>query len=286
MTSLFRCVCVAAIVATGCSRTAPTKEYQLQGQILDVKPETSEVLVKHGDIPGFMPAMTMPYKVEDAKILADKQPGDLITATLVVGETEAHLSKIDKTGHAAIEDATGPEITESQMLKPGDPVPDTRLVDEHNDPRPLTSLRGHRVALTFMYTRCPQPDFCPLMDRNFAAIQNEMKKTPGLGDVRLVSVSFDPANDTPAVLQAHAKTLQADPAVWHFVTASAGDIKGFTAKFGVTAEPSDESPAVLTHNLTTAVIDAEGRLVKIRPGNMWTPADLIADLKAAPAPAR
>jgi len=286
MTSLFRCVCVAAIVATGCSRTAPTKEYQLQGQILDVKPETSEVLVKHGDIPGFMPAMTMPYKVEDAKILADKQPGDLITATLVVGETEAHLSKIDKTGHAAIEDATGPEITESQMLKPGDPVPDTRLVDEHNDPRPLTSLRGHRVALTFMYTRCPQPDFCPLMDRNFAAIQNEMKKTPGLGDVRLVSVSFDPANDTPAVLQAHAKTLQADPAVWHFVTASAGDIKGFTAKFGVTAEPSDESPAVLTHNLSTAVIDAEGRLVKIRPGNMWTPADLIADLKAAPAPAR
>jgi len=286
MTSLFRCVCVAAIVATGCSRTAPTKEYQLQGQILDVKPETSEVLVKHGDIPGFMPAMTMPYKVEDAKILADKQPGDLITATLVVGETEAHLSKIDKTGHAAIEDATGPEITESQMLKPGDPVPDTRLVDEHNDPRPLTSLRGHRVALTFMYTRCPQPDFCPLMDRNFAAIQNEMKKTPGLGDVRLVSVSFDPANDTPAVLQAHAKTLQADPAVWHFVTASAGDIKGFTAKFGVAAEPSDESPAVLTHNLTTAVIDAEGRLVKIRPGNMWTPADLIADLKAAPAPAR
>jgi len=286
MTLLFRCVCVAAIVATGCSRTAPTKEYQLQGQILDVKPETSEVLVKHGDIPGFMPAMTMPYKVEDAKILADKQPGDLITATLVVGETEAHLSKIDKTGHAAIEDATGPEITESQMLKPGDPVPDTPLVDERNGARPLTSLKGHRVALTFMYTRCPQPDFCPLMDRNFAAIQNEIKKTPGLGDVRLVSVSFDPANDTPAVLQAHAKTLQADPAVWHFVTASAGDIKGFTAKFGVTAEPSDESPAVLTHNLSTAVIDAEGRLVKIRPGNMWTPADLIADLKAAPAPPR
>jgi protein SCO1/2 len=286
MTLLFRCVCVAAIVATGCSRTAPTKEYQLQGQILDVKPETSEVLVKHGDIPGFMPAMTMPYKVEDAKILADKQPGDLITATLVVGETEAHLSKIDKTGHAAIEDATGPEITESQMLKPGDPVPDTPLVDEHNAARPLTSLKGHRVALTFMYTRCPQPDFCPLMDRNFAAVQNEIKKTPGLGDVRLVSVSFDPANDTPAVLQAHAKTLQADPAVWHFVTASAGDIKGFGARFGVTAEPSDESPAILTHNLSTAVIDAEGRLVKIRPGNMWTPADLIADLKAAPAPAR
>jgi len=286
MTLLLRCVCVVAIVATACSRTAPTKEYQLTGQILDMKPETSEVLVKHGDIPGFMPAMTMPYKVGDAKILADKQPGDLITATLVVGETEAHLSKMDKTGHAPIENATAPAITDSQILKPGDAVPDTALVDENNAAYPLTSLKGHRVALTFMYTRCPQPDFCPLMDRNFAAIQNEIKKTPGLGDVRLVSVSFDPANDTPAVLKTHARALQADPAVWHFVTAKADDMKGFSAKFGVTAEPSDESPAVLAHNLSTAVIDADGRLVKIRPGNMWTPADLIADLKAAPAPAR
>ena len=230
--------------------------------------------------------MTMPYKVQDAKLLADKQPGDLITATLVVGETEAHLSKIDRTGHAAVEDTSGPEITASHILKPGDPVPETRLVDENNAARPLTSLKGHRVALTFMYTRCPQPDFCPLMDRNFTAIQNEIKKTADLGDVRLVSVSFDPATDTPAVLKAHARTLQADPAVWHFVTASAGDIKDFTAAFGVTAEPSDESLSILTHNLSTAVVDADGRLVKIRPGNMWTPADLIADLKAAPAPAR
>jgi protein SCO1/2 len=203
----------------------------------------------------------------------------------VVGETEAHLSTIDKTGHAPIEYTGGPELTASQILKPGDPVPDTKLIDENNMARPLTSYKGHRVALTFMYTRCPQPDFCPLMDRNFAALQNEIMKTPDLADVQLVSVSFDPANDTPAVLKTHAKDLKANAAVWHFVTASPEDIKGFTAKFGVTAEPSDESPAVLTHNLSTAVIDAGGKLVKIRPGNMWTPADLIGDLKAAPAPA-
>src|SRR5213083_33373 len=123
---------VAILVATACSRTPPAKEYQLQGQILDVKPETSEVLVKHGDIPGFMPAMTMPYKVEDSKLLAGKEPGDLITATLVVGETEAHLSKIDKTGHAAVDNTGGPEITESEILKPGEAVPDTKLVDENN----------------------------------------------------------------------------------------------------------------------------------------------------------
>jgi protein SCO1 len=285
MKSLARTVLIVAVAVTACSRTAPTKQYQLTGQILEVKPDSNEVLVKHENIPGFMPAMTMPYKVEDAKVLAGKQPGDLITATLVVSETEAHLSKIDKTGHAAIENASGPAITDSQILKAGEPVPDTKLVDENNAPRPLTSLKGHRVALTFMYTSCPQPDFCPLMDRNFAAVQNEIKTTPALADVRLISVSFDPAHDTPAILKTHAKALQADPAVWHFVTASSNDTKGFAAKFGVIAEPSDESPAILTHNLSTAVIDADGRLVKIRSGNMWTPADLIADLKAAPAPA-
>jgi protein SCO1/2 len=278
-------VFVVAIAATACSRSAPTRQYELRGQILDVKPETKEVLVKHGDIPGFMPAMTMPYRVEDPKVLAGKEPGDLITATLVVGETEAHLSKIDKTGHAPIVDSTGPAITESQMLKPGEAVPDTKLVDENSKSRSLISLKGHRVALTFMYTSCPQPDFCPLMDRNFAAMQNEIKKTSGLGDVRLISVSFDPVHDTPDILKMHAKALNADPAIWHFVTASADDIKGFSAKFGVVAEPSGESPAILTHNLSTAVIDPDGKLVKIRPGNMWTPADLLADLKAAPAPA-
>ena len=89
-----------AILCAACSRTPPAREYQLQGQILDIKPETGEVLVKHGDIPGFMPAMTMPYKVGDAKLLSDKQPGDLITATLVVGETEAHLSQ--KIGRAHV----------------------------------------------------------------------------------------------------------------------------------------------------------------------------------------
>ena len=284
MKSLLQTVFVVAIAATACNRTSPTKEYQLTGQILDVKPDTKEVLVKHEDIPGFMPAMTMPYRVQDAQVLAGKEAGDLITATLVVGETEAHLSRIDKTGHAPVENTSGPAITDSQILKTGEPVPDTKLVDENNAPRPLTSLKGHRVALTFMYTNCPQPDFCPLMDRNFVAVQNEIKKTPGLGDVRLVSISFDPANDTPAVLKAHAKTLQADPAVWHFVTANKAEITAFAARFGVTAETGADGPGVITHNLSTAIIAPDGALVKIRSGNSWTPADLIADLEAAPAP--
>ena len=282
LTSVF----VALAMLLACGRAPQSKEYQLKGQILDIRPETKEVLVKHEDIPGFMMAMTMPYSVKDEGLLADKQPGDLITATLVVSETEAHLAQITKTGHAPVETATAPAVTAAGILKPGEAVPDTPLIDENGDVRPLSSLKGHRVALTFMYTRCPQPDFCPLMDRNFAAVQTELLKTPALSDVRLVSISFDPATDTPAVLKAHAATLNANRTVWHFVTAAKDDIAPFAAKFAVTAvSDSPDAPGVLVHNLSTAVVDAEGRIVKIRPGNSWTPADLIADLSAVSPPA-
>jgi protein SCO1/2 len=276
-------VCVA--VLTACNRAAPTKQYQLTGQILDVKPDTKEVLVRHEDIPGFMPAMTMPYKVEDAKLLADKQAGDLITATLVVGETTAapveDRQDRSRAGRGC-EWSWNHRFADPQSGRTG-----TRYEAGGREQRAAAAhfAEGTPSGAHIHVHDLSAPDFCPLMDRNFASVQNEIKKTPALADVRLVSVSFDPAHDTPAVLKTHAQALQADPAVWHFVTASADDIKGFAAQFGVIAEPSEESPAILTHNLSTAVIDADGRLVTIRPGNMWTPADLIADLKAAPAPA-
>jgi protein SCO1/2 len=120
------------------------------------------------------------------------------------------------------------------------------------------------------------------MDRNFAAVQRAIATTPDLADVQLVSVSIDPGFDTPAVLQAHADGLGADPAVWHFVTTDA--IADFAARFGVTAAQDTEDPLQIVHNLRTAVIDDEGRLVTVRNGNTWTPADLIGDLHAVPAP--
>ena len=280
-------IAALALGAAACGRPAgpPPKQYQLKGQILAVKPEQQEVLVKHEDIPGFMAAMTMPYKVKTASLLEGRQPGDLITATLEVGELEANLTAITKTGTAPIDNpAAGPAISASDFVDPGDPVPDAALVDQDKAARPVSSLRGHRVPLTFMYTRCPLPDFCPLMDKNFQQVQDAVKKAPGLRDVQLVSVTIDPEFDTPAVLKQHAQGLKADPAVWHFVTASRDEITAFARSFGVTAEP-DTPGSALVHNLRTAVIDPDGRLVKAYSGNMWTPAELIADLTAAPAPA-
>jgi protein SCO1/2 len=270
--------------AAACTRAPEPKRYELKGQILGIKPEDQEVLIKHEDIQGFMPGMTMPFKVREAKLLDGLTAGDLVTATLVYGGTDSYLSAIKKTGHAELEVPAEPASSGFELLKPGETVPDQLLVDQNGKPHPLSTLRGHRVALTFIYTRCPMPDFCPLMDRNFQQVQREIKKTPALSDVRLVSVSFDPQFDTPPVMKSHAERLQADPLIWTFVTGDREEITRFAARFGVSVERAENNPIDITHNLRTAIIDAEGRLVKVHTGNAWTPADVLADLKATPAP--
>jgi protein SCO1/2 len=227
--------------------------------------------------------MTMPFTVKDAALLSDKKPGDLVTATLVITDLTAHLSTLTRTGHAAIE---APPVTSEgpRILVPGEPVADAHLVDQLGKPRSWSAFEGHRVAITFIYTRCPLPDFCPLMDRHFAALQKMILSTPELSDVRLVSVTMDPQFDTPAVLKQHAEQLKADPAIWTFMTGTPSEASTFAQQFGIYTERDLGTGANLTHNLRTAVIDADGRLAHVHSGNDWTPADLVADLKATPAP--
>ena len=277
----------AVLIATvACSRAPEPRRYEVRGQIVGINPERQEVVVDHEDIPGFMPAMTMPYRVQDPALLQGKQPGDLVTATLVVEEVGGYLSTLTTTGHAPLGTPPAePLITDSDLLKEGDAVPDRTLVDQAGTPRTIGSLRGHRVALTFIYTRCPLPDFCPLMDRQFKEVQQIVSMTPELADVRLVTVTLDPEFDKPAVLAQHAKAIGADTRSWHFVTGERDEVLSFAKRFGVITEPGDASAPVV-HNLRTAVIDSEGRLVKAYSGSMWSPAELVADLKAAPAPKR
>ena len=279
-----RTVTLAVIVLlAACQQQPPARQYELQGQILGIEPSRHEVLIKHADIKGFMPAMTMPFTVKDAGLLSGKQPGDLVTATLVVGETNAHLSSLTRTGHAALEAGAAP--VPAAVLVPGDLVPDAKLIDQDKQPRQMSSFRGHRVALSFIYTRCPLPEFCPLMDRHFVAVQKAIQADTALRDVRLVTMTIDPEFDTPAVMKQHATRLRADPAVWSFLTGEPTEIADFSHKLGIYTERDLGTGANLTHNLRTAVVDTEGRLVKVHSGNDWTPADLVADLKAIPAPA-
>lgn len=273
----------ALLTATACSRAPETRTYQLRGQVLAVRSETSEILVKHEDIQGFMPAMTMPYRVKDAGLLKDRVPGDLITATLHVDPDLAWLSAIIKTGSAPIpEDANTkiPAAAGVHLLKPGDTVPDTTLIDQDDKRLTLSAWRGSAVVVTFIYTRCPLPQFCPLMDRRFAEIQSLAGADPALrGKVRLLSISFDPANDRAAVLRAHGAKAGADPTVWRFATAQEEIVDRLAATFGVNV--IREQDGTVTHNLRTTVIDPEGRIVAIHDSNAWSASSLVDELKAA-----
>jgi protein SCO1/2 len=275
---------LGTVVACEGSRTPESKQYELTGQILAVRPETREVVVKHGDIPGFMPAMTMTYQVKDPALLQPRAPGDLITATLVVGPAgTAWLSAITHTGSAPLPDGAPARIPAAAgvaPLRPGDAAPMTPLTDQDGAPVSLAHWQGSAVAVTFVYLRCPLPQFCPLMDRRFAELQTIVAARPGLrGRVRLLSVSFDPKADDPPHLRAHAAKLRADPAVWRFATAPEEVVDRFAAAFGVNV--IREADRTITHNLRTAVIDAVGRVVSIHDGNTWTADELAGELERA-----
>jgi protein SCO1/2 len=276
------------IAVTSCSRAPETHAYQLTGQILVVKPDTNEVLVRHQDIPGFMPAMTMPYVVKDPALIKDRVAGDLITATLTVGADSAYLSSITKTGTAPLpEDAPTkiPVATNVHILQAGDPVPDTKLIGQDDVPMALTDFKGSAMAVTFIYTRCPLPQFCPLIDRRFAEAQALIAADAALaGKVRLVSISFDPAFDGTDTLRAHAKKLSADPKVWRFATANEAIVDRLAAEFGVNV--IREKDGTITHNLRTAVIDATGHVVSVVDNNAWTADELVHHLRNAVTTAR
>jgi protein SCO1 len=272
------------MAAAACSREAhPAREYQLSGQILAIEPETQELLVKHEDIKGFMPAMTMTYTVSDAALLKDRVAGDLITATLQVAPEAAYLTAITKTGSAPIPDdarTTIPAAANVHVLQAGDAVPGTSLIDQDGREISLDDFKGSATAVTFIYTRCPLPQFCPLMDRRFAEVQKLAAADPALaGKVRLLSVSFDPKFDRPEALRAHAKKLGADPAVWRFATAGEEVVDRFAAEFGVNV--IREKDGTITHNLRTAVIDPTGHVRSIVDNNAWAAEELVASLRDA-----
>jgi protein SCO1 len=271
------------ILGAACGSKAETRTYQLTGQILVVKPETNEVLVKHDDIPGFMPAMTMPYTVDDPSALTARAPGDLITATLNVGRERAFLSAIAKTGTAPLPDdarTTIPAAAGVDILQAGDAVPDATLIDQDGRPIALTAFRGSAFAVSFIYTRCPLPQFCPLIDRRYGEVQKLAANDAALaGKIKLLSISFDPAFDRAEVLRTHAAKVGADPDVWRFATADAAVVDRLAAQFGINV--IREKDGTITHNLRTAVIDPAGRVVSIVDNNTWTAEELAASLKNA-----
>jgi protein SCO1/2 len=267
---------ILTVVVTACSASAPTaRQYELVGQILAVRAEDGEVLIKHGDIKGFMPGMTMPFKVRDRRLLEGKQAGDLVTASLTVANTEAWLTSLEKTGSAPLTEAAAlPPASFVTPVAPGAQAPDAALTDHLGQPLTLAAWRGSAVAVTFIYVRCPLPQFCPLLDSRFADVQRVIKADTALvGRARLLSVSFDPDADTIDRLRGHARRLEADDAVWRFATAPREIVDRFAAQFGVNV--IREPDQTITHNMRTTVIGPDGRVVSVYEGSEWTVSQLV-----------
>lgn len=279
MAACFAALCVS-FIACG-DRPVPVKRYEMSGQILAVHTNGQELTIKHDDIPEYMPGMTMKFPVVASSLMVGRRPGELITATLEVDGLVGKLTAITHTGDAPLPDSTNEVAMAEGILEAGDVMPDAALIDQTDRRRSLSEWRGTPALVTFIYTRCPLPNYCPLMDRNFVTIQRLLADDAGLaGTLNLISVSFDPAFDTPAVLTAHATTLRADTSTWTFLTGDKVTVDRLAARFGVGVIRGPDGATEITHNLRTGLFAADGTLIKMYPGGDWTPRAVLADLRA------
>lgn len=243
--------------------------------------------MNHEAIPGFMDAMTMPYKLKDSSIVSELHPGDVVTADVLVSQGADASVLLD---HIVVVAQGKPDYRPAVIYHvpaKGDAVPDFKLRNQDGRMIHLHQFRGKDVLITFIYTRCPLPSFCPLVTHNFATIEKQLAATPGLkGKTHLLSVSFDPEHDTPDRLKAYgeeyigsdSKTAFAN---WDFAVPEKPVLTEMAKFFdvGITTAPDQ----TITHTLSTTLIGPDGKVLKFYPGNEWTPEQVINDVKHANA---
>jgi protein SCO1 len=261
------------------------KVYKLRGKVVSTTPATGEVTLDHEAIPGFMDAMTMPYKLKDPSILSELHPGDVITADLLVSQGSDADVLLD---HLVVVAQGKPDYKPAVIYHvpaPGDAVPNFSLRNEDGKVIHLEQFRGKELLITFIYTRCPLPNFCPLVTRNFATIEKTVVASPKIfGQTHLLSVSFDPDHDTPARLRAYgAQYIGSDAkgafAQWDFAVPAKPVLAEMARYFDVGMTPGPDE--TITHTLSTTLIGPDGRVIKFYPGNDWTPAQVLADMRQA-----
>jgi protein SCO1/2 len=238
--------------------------------------------IAHQAIPDYMPAMTMPFNVDPSarEQAAALRPGDGVEFKFAVGETSRAYDFVRVGGPDRSTDGPAPVpapvAAPSRRLKEGAVVPPFSLTDDHGRPFTAADLRGRRTVLTFIFTRCPVPEFCPLMSKKFQSLQQRLTQSPPAGpEVRLLSITIDPEFDTPEILRPYAESYGADPQRWRFVTGTPAQISALTKAFAVHTE---KNAGTLDHTLATALIDPDGRVEKIWRGNSWNVDEVLAAL--------
>ena len=268
---------------TPIAATSPTKTFTVRGKIIAT--DATHVTLDHEAIPGFMDAMTMTYRIKPSAMLSQLSPGDSISAELVViqhqgnddnAEPDSWLENIKITGHAPPAHHAAANF---HIPEPGEDVPDFSFTNQNGKHISLKQYRGKVLFVTFIYTRCPFPDFCPRVSRNFAEIDRQMSSNPALAGAHLLSVSFDPAHDTPKALRDYGFSVAHthEPALfgrWEFAAPNSADLPRIADFFALTVNPWG---GMITHNLSTAVIGPEGKIVKWYRGSDWQSSDLMKD---------
>jgi protein SCO1/2 len=290
-------VALALAALTGChsgpaadqqaSADSSYKVYKLRGKVMSTNPATGEVTLAHDAIPGFMDAMTMPYKLKDPNILTDLHSGDVLTADLFVSQ---HADADVFIDHIVVIAQGRPDYKPAVLYhvpEPGDAVPDFKLRNQDGREIHLDQFRGKTLLITFIYTRCPLPNYCPLITHNFAVINSQLAADPALyAKTHLLCISFDPEHDTPARLRAYGATYIGSDAKsafahWDFAVPTKPELIEMAKYFDLGYSPGPDE--TITHTIATTLIGPHGKVVQYYPGNEWTPQQVLADVKRAAA---
>jgi len=266
--------------AASCRRTSGNeKRYDLKGKVVIVEPEKHLVTIAHEDIKGYMPGMTMPFTVRNESDLQMLVPNAEVTATLVVDGSHSWLENLFVVTR---QEAGSPVANAGPAAKEGDEVPNYTLVNQDAKQIHIKDYRGKALLLTFIYTRCPVPDYCTLMSNNFAEIDQRLSQDLELyGRTHLLSISIDPAYDEPKVLRsygaAHTERYEKETfAHWEFATGSGDQVKDIAQYFGLRYFPDKDQ---IIHGLRTVIINPDGKVAKIYTGNEWKTEEVIDELK-------
>jgi protein SCO1 len=260
-------VLITVIAACSSARQDDARRYQLTGTVVGRETSPDRVVIAHDAVAGLMPAMTMPFEVRGATPAV--REGDRLAATLAVTDSRSWLENVSVTGSGEAASSAG--VAGARRALPGVMVPDFELLDHNGRSFRMRKLTGHVVVVTFIYSRCPLPDFCPLMVKNLERIQSRANDSGIDRHLSLLGITLDPAFDTPAVLTAYGKAMLKDPSRfehWTLATGTAAQIQDVAGFFGVGYRPE---AGFVTHDLATAVVAPDGRVMQVFPSNSWLP---------------
>ena len=265
------------------------KTYSASGLVLRTDPDHHSLEVSCQAIPGYMDAMVMTFPVRNPQALDGLKPGMMIDFKLDVRKDAAYAEQIrihayENTAQEPmasrqleiLDDATSTASRNMPLLQVGDAVPDFTLIDQRGESVRLSAFEGRVVAITFIYTRCPLPNFCFRMSNNFGVLHRRFAGRTGK-DLVLLSITFDPDHDQPETLADYARTWAKDVKDWHFLTGQAADVKKICREFGVN---SWQDEGLLTHSLHTVIVDRQGRVAANLEGNEYS-AKQLGDLVEA-----